>query len=121
MIANVAIPPHIKEALIEVEMASAPADIGRPYHQLLEWRRKQRLILPDVFGRLFFIAAYFAMFFFFQQHLGAFWQGALVGFAAALAVGVVGDMLGAMSTRSRVDTAIDRWRHAVPAMRDFPK
>jgi hypothetical protein len=118
--------------------------LGPAYRTLLEWRRQSSFSMHELFTKQFrrdgiLIAALFLFLFFLlslapellrEFELGPVWRD------IALAINIVGVVTIAISMltahwnppaerepppfEERVQSAIDRWRHMVPAMRELP-
>lgn len=128
---NLELPPQVLQALETLERATSPTELGEPHLILLTWKKKNLrwrpsgellgyIILGFIFAGLLLLQRQF------ELHISDFWRGALFG---ALVMNLI---ISAerwftrpppppLSLRERAYMAIDRWRSAVPAMRDFPK
>ncbi len=127
------IPPHVLQALETLERANAPAELGHPYQVLLEWRRQHpatvlasNILLPGL--TIAVLGAIALLLSFVSVPDSEYWRGAQLGFSAALFIVIIRDLifrhappLPPESIERRIEAAVDRWRHAVPAMRDLPR
>jgi hypothetical protein len=124
-------PADVLQALETLERGTSPTELGPAYKELLRWQNKnlpwrpsRGLVISLLAGLLLTTAVLLLRRLDFE--LSDFWPGALFG---VFAVSTVISMRRWFSRRpaptptlrERVEIAIDRWRHAVPAMRDFPK
>lgn len=138
------IPAHVIAALETLERASAPGLLGPAYQALLDWRRNAPLRtrersgtwndLKSLVGAVVFAAILVAGFAVFDralpEGLSEYWNGFIAG-AYAVILLILFTSLFRRPTRephtppptidSRIDAAINRWRHLVPAMKDLPK
>jgi len=133
--------PELLSALSELEQASSPSELGRAYQVVLAWREQfgeraspfavvrlfaQFLILLSLAGGGFFLVNWGASL---LNWSSDFWRGAVCGFWFATILHLATSWLSERRRQAalpptlleRIDNAIGRWRHAVPAMRDFPK
>lgn len=125
------IPTDVLQALETLEQAKAPADLGRPYQTLLDWRGQNPArafgVYALVYGFLFAaVCASFLLTSFVEFQLSEFARGIQLGVAITLMVMGIRDLIWRpapppQSISARIESAIDRWRHAVPAMRDLPR
>jgi|CXWL01.1.fsa_nt_gi hypothetical protein len=123
-------PAAVLQALETLEGATSPAELGRAYQALLEWRRRRPL---DVFVRnaaLPLSALALAGVFLIAVRLidivvTEYWRGFSNGILIAVIVSSLSNWFrraaATPSIGARIETAIDRWRHAVPAMRETPR
>jgi len=131
------LPPSVADALDTLERATSPAELGPPYQIVLNWRRTSgRIISWSTIRGL----PLFAM-------LGALaWFGntrpdlpvvspadargimlvALIALALLILLRWFQDWVTPLppppppTQHERVQAALDRWRHVVPAMRELP-
>lgn len=133
-------PAHVIEALETLERASAPGSLGPAYQALLEWRRKAprsapraNINLRDLLAGAVWVACIAATYFFVQWILSAASDEFLHGFSTAAVIGGALLFLSSILRRtpdpastvpsidSRIDAAINRWRHLVPVMKELPR
>lgn len=123
--------PEVLRALEALERASSPSDLGPAYQALLDWRRRRP---GRVFSSNFLIAlpalALFAIVLWvlprFDVPVTDFSRGFILG---ACVVSMIFQLTSALrrptpappSLETRIDAAIDRWRHVVAAMREIPR
>ncbi|MBI1187731.1 MAG: hypothetical protein GC206_10465 [Alphaproteobacteria bacterium] len=127
----VSLPPDVLEALETLECATSPADLGRPYQTLLNWRRKAPLVsLRRVLetGAIMALAVLlvFGSRYVLDLPVNEFWRGVLTGVWMTTFLFLIGDVVWRRrdvepTFRERVDVALDRWRHLAPAMRELPR
>jgi hypothetical protein len=123
-------PSDVVAALEALELATEPYELGSSYQTVLSWRRKQPVRIGRTVIQCFlFVLSMLAIMLIpqvFTFNIPQFWLGAVFGANIVL----LADAIQRWSSRrqkltmtfvERVDQAIDRWRHAVPAMRDLPK
>jgi hypothetical protein len=126
-------PPEVLEALETLERATSPADIGPAYQTVLDWRRinPRAMILHNLLP-VFWALAVIAVVLFaipllssmFSFEVTDYWRGFLVGMVVMSLVYQLSPpkrRTPPPSIETRIETAIDRWRHAVPAMREMPR
>lgn len=130
-------PAQVLEALETLERPSEPGDLGPAYQVLLEWRGEYRGSTSQAVDALVgigaglgaFVSALFFLRWAFPDGISNVWIGvvALLSFmltsdviAKRLRARKVGQPLPA-SIEERIDDALGRWRHLVPAMRELPK
>lgn len=125
------IPTDVTEALETLERATSPSELGAPYQVLLNWRRQRpaRVFAINALPPILIVAA-LAAFWLFVSVVdipnSEYWRGAQLGFTIAVFMVVVRDLILRRpppldSLPRRIEAAIDRWRHAVPAMREIPR
>jgi hypothetical protein len=125
------LPPEVLRALEAVERATSPTDIGSDYQILLNWQRQNPtpLLSRNLINMLpaLIAMAIGAMLVAYTDFvLTEFSRGALFG---AMIAGIIYSIADAIrkrdatpvSTRERVQSAVDRWRSMVPAMRELPR
>jgi hypothetical protein len=123
-------PSDVVAALEALELANEPYELGPSYQAVLSWRRKQ----PTRIGRtviqcLIFVLSMLAIIALprvFTFDIPQFWLGAAFGANVVLLANAIQRWSArrqniTMTFVERVDQAIDRWRHAVPAMRERPQ
>ncbi|PZO52039.1 MAG: hypothetical protein DCF16_10380 [Alphaproteobacteria bacterium] len=124
-------PADVIEALEMLERADSPKELGRPYQVLLDWRRQRPVSVFTVnaifpIGALILLGASQLFLSFVDVPVTDFWRGVNVGILIAMAIVTVQNMIWPrppppQSINARIESAIDRWRHAVPAMRELPR
>jgi hypothetical protein len=123
-------PPEIVRAVETLEQAVSPVELGPTYKEVLDWRSQwPRRTFGARLSQIGSILGFFGAFFLLRStgvEISDFWNGFVAGAAAILVLTSLRDWSSrrshvTMTFVERVDEAIDRWRHAVPAMRDFPK
>jgi len=125
------VPPAVMQALETLEHANSPAELGRPYQALLDWRRHRSF---DIFVRnaslpaliMTLLGAIYVITSFMHSLNTEFVRGLQVGLIIAALVGAIQSKFRPraelpLSVPARIEAAIDRWRHAVPAMRELPR
>jgi hypothetical protein len=125
------IPADVMEALETLERAQSAANLGRPYQTLLDWRRQHPVKFVEssamfavvILGGL--AAAYLVTRFVSIPNTD-YWRGVQFGLMLAVIINAVLNGIWPRRTppqtiERRVDNAIGRWRHMVPAMRELPK
>lgn len=125
------IPTEVLQALETLERAQAPVELGRPYQTLLDWRRRHPGGTLGVYGLVYglliaIVCASYWLTSFVDFQLNEFGRGVQLGVAITLTVMGIRDLIWRptpppQSISARIESAIDRWRHAVPAMRDLPR
>lgn len=130
-------PPNVLEALETLERASEPGDLGPAYQVLLEWRGEYRGLTSQAVEALVGIgaglgASVAALFFLrwaFPGGISSFWIGVVALLSFLLSSDLIANRLRARKVaqplpapiEERIDDALGRWRHLVPAMRELPK
>jgi hypothetical protein len=128
---NMELSPEILRALESLERASSHTDLGPAYQVLLDWRRRHP---ARVFSRNLLIAlpalALFAIVLWVLPRLDVpvtdFSRGFILGACVVsiiyqLTSGLRPSAPAPLSIETRIEAAIDRWRHVVPAMREIPR
>lgn len=135
------LPPHVVDALETLKRANAPGPLGPAYQTLLDWRRnaprstpRANINLRDLLAGAVWVACVAATYFFVQWILSTASDEFLRGFSTAACIGGMLLCLSSIFQRatnpaqpaplsidSRIDAAINRWRHLVPAMKELPK
>lgn len=123
---DLVIPHDVLQALVMLETAGEPSDLGPAYSVVLHWKapRAKRKIGLGPFRPLALLAAtYWPL---------AVWSNQtqwIQGFACACAVLSIAQFLDSLlgpllvrsdTLQSRIRAALDKWRHLVPAMREPP-
>lgn len=123
-------PPEVVSALETLERATTPVNLGPAYKTILDWRESSQ---RWTFGRRLYQIAMILIFFAslwllnsIDLEISDYWRGAMFGATLVLLLTSIRDWSSrrsavTMTFLERIDEAIDRWRHAVPAMKDFPK
>ncbi|MBY0563736.1 MAG: hypothetical protein K2P58_06060 [Hyphomonadaceae bacterium] len=124
------IPIDVMQALQILEEATTPTDLGEAYQVLLDWRRRRPIA---IFAMNAFVPGLILI------SLGIayvsaplvdipasdFWRGLQLGLLIGLIINTIQQLVwrhpAAPSISRRIEAAIDRWRHAVPAMRVIPR
>lgn len=137
-------PPHVLDALETLERASAPGPLGPAYQALLDWRRnapprtRERSEiwndLKSLVGAVVFAAILVAGLAVFDrafpEGLSDYWNGFFAGAYAVILLILFTSLFRRptrephtppLSIESRIDAAINRWRHLVPAMKEIPR
>lgn len=127
-------PPEVIQALEIVERATSPVHIGREYQTLLDWRRAHSApgftlnVLPTLWTLTFIAFAVWGVPLLaarFSLELSKYWEGFFVGaaFSGLIVQFTVRAKQAAPPTtvEERIEAAIERWRHAVPAMQELPR
>jgi hypothetical protein len=130
------VPSHVLNALEALESASEPADLGPAYQTLLDWRRKNfskgalgnwRLDLPSLVWIAGVTCAYLVLLNLLPDDLGDVVYGFIFVLMLASAIQAIVRHLRKrkvdqpLPLDDRIDDALGRWRHLVPAMRELPK
>lgn len=133
--------PELLEALGDLEKACSPTELGHAYQLALAWREQfgeraspfaafrliaQFVLLISLAGGGLFLANWGAGL---LHEPNDFWRGVFCGVWFATIVHLATSWISERRRQAalpptlleRVDNAIGRWCHAVPAMRDFPK
>ena len=125
------IPPAVMQALETLERASSPVELGRPYQVLLDWQRHHSF---GVFLRNMSLPALIMLLLGAICMITPFVRLLDTEFAHGMQFGLlIAALVGAIQSRflprtapppsvpERIETAISRWRHVVPAMRELPR
>lgn len=131
------IPAHVIAALETLERASAPGSLGPAYQTLLDWRRNAPRSAPrvnlnprDLITVLILLASGATAYLLFSTTSVEFQRGFITASGIGLALTLLSPShrrppnptpTAPLSIDSRIDAAINRWRHLVPAMKDLPK
>jgi hypothetical protein len=128
---DVPVPPEVVRAVEVLETASSPVELGPNYQILLDWRRRHPLPAVSRNAEVMLLPLALLAVLWLIPHLPdfeptPFEQGLWVGLIIATFLYGLRDWLmppapPPPSLNSRIDAAIDRWRHAVPAMRVLPR
>ncbi len=123
-------PPAVVQAVELTERATSPVELGPAYETVLEWRKGwSRWTFGGQLYQIGSILAFFGALFLLQStgvDISDYWGGFVFGATTVLLLTSIREWSSrrsriTMTFVERVDEAIDRWRHAVAAMRDFPR
>jgi hypothetical protein len=125
------VPANVVQALETLERATSPADLGHHYQLLLDWRRQRpvSVFATNALMPIMVVVGLGAAQLFLSVvdvPVTDFWRGVQFGLlAASIFVAIQSTIFRRPETPQslprRIEAAIDRWRHAVPAMKAVPR
>lgn len=111
-------PPEIEVALETLEKAKSPVGLRHAYESVEKWQNApEQWTIDSIYIVFLWFLALGAVMFGESAQLPEFWRGAAFMFILLMALRQLSRLRDKGSIVRRVEEALGRWRHLVPAMR----